>query len=1056
MFLSWLLFILAGLIAGLFGARTAFEFWPARLIVLGTWPGTLGVVAVAVLIALALRWIDLRSLRPTSNTHASRPRFASLLPFLLLLLYTFWPRVNLLMAALLLIAAIGLSVALVLNAPLSSGWHRLSSWMVLAGLVTIVLVAYLQTMGRTVGEADTFEFQVVAPVLGVAHPTGYPLLILIGKLFSLIPFGQVAWRVNLVSATCSTVAVVLLYLSLHRLTGQRAIPALAALGLAFSRTFWSQATQVEVYSLNAAFVAAILWLLVARHDNASTGGAQWLFILAALYGLSFTNHLTMVILAPAIAVGVLLMQPHLQREEWLIAAGCFVAPLLIILFIPLRWPALHNGQWMSLDEFFAYVTGQQFRGALQLALWQDPTRWRIIRGMLLDVFGPVGAALAALGLVWLVVRKWRLALLTFIAFAGYWFYGLVYNVPDVSAFIIPSHVIMALWIGVATAQLAHWLSSRSSHSERSPSYEQSEGEEALSHEAEALPFHPVRGQGDNKQARPAHWITALTWVAFAILPLYLAWTNGPLVDQSQVGWDLYRWGKYAMDLPMPTGSAILADSEKIAPLYYLKRIENVRPDVETIVLADEGQYRAVLDDLAAKGRPVYLARYLPSIAGPYRLHSLGPLARVTTKPMLTPPPMTRQLNNINWGGGKIALLGLDVEPGVGNVAWRVTLYWLARSRLDADYHIRLRWVGPGGQVWWQDHGAHPVGGYNPTGAWQPGEIIADYHEIPADPTIPPGLFQLDVGWFLPFRDEGLNRDGTASPWFAAVLLEQVLPHSPKPLAHDMRAAFGDELLIMGASDLGVLLPGEPISVEFEWSRIRAGANRTLQLRWTDARGTEIKTTQIAPYADDLPTSQWPEGRALRSRVTIAAPARPGVYTLRAGWLDADGRALPARCAWLASSSHDCAVGTLYVEGEARPGEQGINFDNQVLLLDAQIGQAQLGPNEALPVDLRWQGLRQWNADYTVFVHLIGPDGKVHGQVDQWPLDGTLATRDWQPGRVVDDLYRVTVPGDAPPGTYQVEVGWYLLATLRRLPIVDAEGRPVDDRAIIGTINVSEK
>jgi hypothetical protein len=1047
--LSWLPFALAGLLAGLFGARAAFEFWPARLMALGTWPGTLGVVAIAVLIALVLRWMGWRSSRPIFNSQSP----IILFPFLLLLFYIFWPRVNLLMAASLLIAAIGLSVALVLNVLLPPGWQRLSGWIVLAGLVTIVLVAYLQTMGRTVGEADTFEFQVVAPVLGVAHPTGYPLLILIGKLFSLIPLGQVAWRVNLVSVTCSTAVVVLLYLSLRRLTGQRAIPALAALGLAFSRTFWSQATQVEVYSLNAMFVAAILWLLIARHDNASTSGARWLFVLAALYGLSLTNHLTMVILAPAIAVGVLLMRPRLQLEEWLITVGCFIVPLLIILFIPLRWPALHNGQGMSFNAFIAYVTGQQFGGALQFGLARDPTRWNIVSGMMLGTFGPVGAVLAALGLVWLAVRKWRLALLTFIAFAGYWFYGLIYNVPDVSVFIIPAHVIMALWIGAATAQLAHWLSSRLSHSEPSSSPEPSD-QDSLSGEEEALPSPSIQGQDDNKQARPAHWIAALAWVAFAILPLYLAWTNGPLVDQSQVGWELYRWGKYTMDLPMPAGSAILADSEKIAPLYYLKRIENIRPDVETIVLGDEGLYRNELDRRVAAGQPVYLARYLPGIAGPYRLHSLGPLARVTTRPMLTPPPMTRQLNNINWGGGKIALLGLDVEPGAGDVAWHITLYWLARSKLDADYHVRLRWVGPNGQVWWQDHGAHPVSGYNPTGAWQPGEIIADYHEIPADPTIPPGLLQLDVGWFLPFLDEGLNRDGTTSPWFATVLLEQILPNSPRPLAHDMRATFGDELLITGASDLGVLPPGEPVSVEFEWSRIRGGADRTLQLRWTDARGAKIETMQVRPYADEFPTSQWPEGRALRSRLSIASPARPGMYTLRASWLDADGRALLARCAWLASPSYECAVGTLRVEGEARPGEQGINFDNQVLLLDAQIGQTQLRPGESLPVNLRWQGLRQWNADYTVFVHLIGPDGKVHGQVDQWPLDGTLATRDWQPGRVVDDPYRVTVPGDAPPGAYQVEVGWYLLATLRRLPIVDAEGRPVDDRVIIGTVTVN--
>jgi hypothetical protein len=75
-------------------------------------------------------------------------------------------------------------------------------------------------------------------------------------------------------------------------------------------------------------------------------------------------------------------------------------------------------------------------------------------------------------------------------------------------------------------------------------------------------------------------------------------------------------------------------------------------------------------------------------------------------------------------------------------------------------------------------------------------------------------------------------------------------------------------------------------------------------------------------------------------------------------------------------------------------------------------------------------------------------------VDQWPLDGTLATRDWLPGRIVDDPYRVHLMADAPPGDYLVEVGWYLLATLLRLPVVEAEGRPVDDRVIIGTVMVN--
>lgn len=1041
--LPWLPAALTGAVSGFFLARVIFEVWLVPQ--LGDWPGALGVVAAAVSIALALQWVWLRLTRRTDHTEYGIRNTYPLLPFLLLLVYILWPRVNLLIASLLLIAAIGLCLALAWRARIPDPSNRLLNLVISNVLIAVVVAAYLRTVGRTVGAADTFEFQVVAPALGVAHPTGYPLLILLGKLFSLIPLGQVAWRVNLVSVTFATLATVLLYVSLVRLTGQRAIPALAAACLAFSRPFWSQAVQVEVYALNAAFVTAILWLLISRlapdDTPAQDNSKRWLYALAAIYGLSLTNHLTMAILFPAIALGVLFARPQLSRREWLLIAACLLAPLLLILFIPLRWPALHDGRWMSPGEFFAYVTGQQFRGALQWELWRDESRWRIIEGMMLDTFGPVGAALAAVGLLWLVARKWRVALPMFIAYAGYWLYGLVYNVPDVSLFMIPAHIVMAGWIGVAAAQLAHGLASLSARFSRSEP----------SQASFARAFGPPGvSQGDT---RPTNWATALAWSAFALLPLCLIWTNGPLVDQSNVGWELYRWGKRVMSLPMPTGSAILADSVKIAPLYYLKRIENERPDIETIVLGDEGLYRARLDQLIAEGKPVYLARYLPGLAGLYRLHSLGPLVRVTTKPMLSPPPMRQTLNNVNWGGGKIALLGLDVEPGQGEIAWHVTLYWLARAKLDENYHVRLRWVGSNGHVWWQDHGAHPVGGYNPTNAWQPGEVIADYHEIPADPAIPPGLIRLDVGWFLPFRDEGLVRDGTDSPWFTVALLDQVAPTARVTLAHELRAGFGDELLISGVSDLGVLPPGEPLSVEFTWSRLRPGPDRTLRLRWTDPSGAEIESTQIEPYAGEYPTSQWSIGQSLVSRVIIPAPAAPGVYTLRIGWLSADGRELPARCTWLAPTSRDCPVGVLRVEGEARAA--GINFDNQVLLLDAQIGQTQLHPGETLPVHIQWQGLRQWNADYTVFVHLIGPDGKLHGQVDQWPLDGTLPTRDWQPGRVIDDRYRVILDSDAPAGTYQVEAGWYLLATLRRLPIVDAQGRPVDDHVIIGTVNVSE-
>ena len=123
------------------------------------------------------------------------------------------------------------------------------------------------------GAADTFEFQVVAPHLGIAHPTGYPLYLLLGKLFSLLPVGAVAWRLNLASAVFAlgaTVAVFRLGLALSR----RPLPALVgAVALGLVPIYWSQAIVAEVYTLHALIVAVAL-LAVPAAAQASTVGRQ--------------------------------------------------------------------------------------------------------------------------------------------------------------------------------------------------------------------------------------------------------------------------------------------------------------------------------------------------------------------------------------------------------------------------------------------------------------------------------------------------------------------------------------------------------------------------------------------------------------------------------------------------------------------------------------------------------------------------------------------------------------------------------------------------------------
>jgi hypothetical protein len=79
---------------------------------------------------------------------------------------------------------------------------------------------------------------------------------------------------------------------------------------------------------------------------------------------------------------------------------------------------------------------------------------------------------------------------------------------------------------------------------------------------------------------------------------------------------------------------------------------------------------------------------------------------------------------------------------------------------------------------------------------------------------------------------------------------------------------------------------------------------------------------------------------------------------------------------------------------------------------------------------------------------LAPDGTLKGQIDVWPRDGTHPTGSWREGERVEERYQVYLDPDAPPGRYQVAVGWYLLETMERLPVLDAEGRAVDDKILL--------
>ncbi len=895
-------------------------------------------------------------------------------------------------------------------------------WMgaVLAALLPIGL--YLFDISPYVGRADTFEFQVVAPTLGIAHPSGYPLYTLIGKLFSLIPIGTVAWRVNLSSAIFAALASGVFFMGLTEFFDSEATDSgLSQLGvlvvswtLAFSPTLWSRAIEAEVYSLNACLVALALWIAVTWWRGRWTA-ARALPAFGLLIGLALASHVTLGALGLLALVMVLTANSRPHGRTLLIATALGLVGVAFYLYIPLRWPAVTGGERMSLAHFWRFVTNAESGGALHpKAFIEDPARWKLVGALLKRQVGIPGLLLAGFGFIVLGLQTWNLALGTMVMFAAWVWFNLSFYVadPDYSAFLIPAHVTLIFWLGVGAQILLRRLS------------------------------------------RAARSLEVIGIVALAAIPMWQLWTIGPTLNTWLEGYADETWARYALEQPLVEKSVVLADSEKFPPLYYLQQVEGLRPDLELVTLFNEAQYRAALDERLADGQVVYLARYLPGLDA-YGVAAVGPLVRVSPD---VSPGMTHKPAAARWDG-ELALFSGWIEPDPwGRRMHHLHLTWRAEADIDLDLVIKVRLIDPeDGTPLWTGDGRRPVGGYTTTQAWREGVVVPDYVPLDWPAWVPTGAYRLEIAVFRRFGS-ALSRENGEGSWFDVGPLDGPVNVDPQPSPVGaisrrspslLQAVYGGQVWLDAISMPGEAAAEGLTTLDVTWTCDERTPPGKPWLRWAPvADGGTTPHVTLRPAGYDPPTAFCAvESRnSVPVRYIVSLPDRPGVYRVEIGW----GDERVARCRWLGRRQNACPVGTITV----LPGGEGLaNYDDKILLLDAEVDATGVPAGGPLLVDLRWRALRAMTRDYTVFVQVIGPDGKLYGQIDSWPVQGARPTTDWEVGEEIPDSYRVYVGADGPRGEYQVIVGWYLLADMSRLPTLDVQGRESGDYIAVGTFSL---
>ncbi|HVH68097.1 MAG TPA: DUF2723 domain-containing protein [Gemmatimonadales bacterium] len=473
-----------------------------------------------------------------------------------------------------------------------------------------VLLLYVITLAPTTQFWDASEYITAAHALGIPHPPGSPLFVILGHVWGLLPLAaDYGRRLNLFAAVTSAATAAFWFLIAERLlrpiplvSWVRRLTAIAGTIVgATAFTVWNQSVVNEkVYTVSMFSIALVLWLALRWGDQpAESRRDHDLVLIVYLLALTATNHLMGVLAGPAVLVYVLATDPRaLLRPRLLVAAGLVVAVgMSVNLFMPIRahfdpylnqgepttWPALHAvltreqfGKPSVFDNpmfppgpdnpgHTPVLYGQQLLNYLQYFSWQFGRDWPGAVQRLLAI------AFAALGLAgarrhWRAERRTAIAMTTFIltvtaALVFYlnfrWGYsqpysgpGLEHEVRERDYFFIASFVAWGIWVAMGLAAVMEWI------------------QDALA--ARVPPPEPR-----------TRWALAALVLLVALVPI-----AGNRLTASRAGETLAR--DYAHDVLQsvdPYAVVVTAGDNDTFPLWYAQEVDGVRRDVSVLVMS---------------------------------------------------------------------------------------------------------------------------------------------------------------------------------------------------------------------------------------------------------------------------------------------------------------------------------------------------------------------------------------------------------------------------------------------------------------------------------------
>ncbi len=407
-------------------------------------------------------------------------------------------------------------------------------------------------------------------------------------------------------------------------------------------------------------------------------------------------------------------------------------------------------------------------------------------------------------------------------------------------------------------------------------------------------------------------------------------------------------------------------------------------------------------------------------------------------------PMIDWQRQANLFGDHIQLLAS--ATAVQNNQLDVLVQWQLVQPTDGRFTVQIRLLDDDDQLWSQLEMPLLNDVYFYPEHWQQGEPTVFNYSLMLPPGMPSAQYRIELSLFA--ADSGAQLPVLAADGrFAGVVLPLAeLEIAPPPfyeaesldLASNSQPLLADRLHFLGHSTVPeTALTAGNISIDLFW------------------QGTAVlpDNLQLQFFADEVPLARlplsrfdsalWQVGQVIHEKYQVAVPAdlAAGAYALRLELVAGDGRPL---------NSAAINLGNINIASPDRlfalPDDIGqaimLQFDDLVTLRGYDLDNLSAVPGEPVHLTLFWQIGRQPGAIVSTFVHLVGPDGRVVVQGDQWP--GGLPSTTWAANQVIIDEYAIQLPEDAPPGTYQIALGLYSPDSGLRLPIVAANGQVLPD------------